>query len=113
MAKENSSNGNGSSVDVHLVRNGKGGVGKSVVATWMAGFLVTRGRSVRCIDGDPVNRSFKIIILPTCRNLRKGGGHRARVTPLVSPSTTCRRKNGVLADQHRTRVRLLPCEAGE
>jgi CO dehydrogenase nickel-insertion accessory protein CooC1 len=58
MAKDNSSNGNGSSVDVHLVLNDKGGVGKSVVATWLAKFLVSRGRSVRCIDGDPVNRSF-------------------------------------------------------
>jgi CO dehydrogenase nickel-insertion accessory protein CooC1 len=59
MAKDNSNaNGDGSSLDVHLVLNGKGGVGKSVVATWLAEFLVSRGRSVRCIDGDPVNRSF-------------------------------------------------------
>jgi hypothetical protein len=59
MAKDNSvANSDRSSVDIHLVLNGKGGVGKSVVATWLAEFLVTRGRSVRCIDGDPVNRSF-------------------------------------------------------
>ncbi|PYT27047.1 MAG: conjugal transfer protein TraL [Acidobacteria bacterium] len=59
MAKDNSNtNGDDSTLEVHLVLNGKGGVGKSVVATWLAEFLVSRGRSVRCIDGDPVNRSF-------------------------------------------------------
>src|SRR5260370_33967127 len=59
MAKDNSNaNGDGSSLDVHLVLNGKGGVGKSVVATWLAEFLVSRGRSVRWIDGDPGNRAF-------------------------------------------------------
>jgi Mrp family chromosome partitioning ATPase len=59
MPKDNSDmKGDGLTADVHLVLNGKGGVGKSVVATWLAEFLVSRGRSVRCIDGDPVNRSF-------------------------------------------------------
>ena len=59
MAKDNSSaNGDASSADVHLVLNGKGGVGKSLVATWLAEFLISRGLSVRCIDGDPVNRSL-------------------------------------------------------
>ncbi len=43
---------------VHLVLQGKGGVGKSVVASWLAEFLIKRGRLVRCIDGDPVNRSL-------------------------------------------------------
>ena len=59
MPKDHSDvKGDGLTADVHLVLNGKGGVGKSVVATWLAEFLVSRGRSVRCIDGDPVNRSF-------------------------------------------------------
>ena len=31
---------------------------KSVVASWLAEFLIKRGQRVRCIDGDPVNRSF-------------------------------------------------------
>ena len=58
--RENNSNANGddSSADVHLVLNGICGVGKSVVATWLAEFLVSRGRSVRCIDSAPVNRSL-------------------------------------------------------
>ena len=56
-------NGNGESAagsisPIHLVLQGKGGVGKSVVASWLAEFLVRRGGPVRCIDGDPVNRSL-------------------------------------------------------
>jgi len=59
MAKQNSDgNGVSTSADIHLVLNGKGGVGKSVVATWLAEYLISRGRQVQCIDGDPVNRSF-------------------------------------------------------
>jgi len=64
MAK---SNPNGSGADVangcattptiHLVLQGKGGVGKTVVAGWPAEFLIHRDQPVHCIDGDPVNRS--------------------------------------------------------
>jgi Mrp family chromosome partitioning ATPase len=43
---------------IHLVLQGKGGVGKSLVASWLAEFLINRGQAVRCIDGDPVNRSM-------------------------------------------------------
>lgn len=43
---------------IHLVLQGKGGVGKSLVASWLAEFLIGRGQAVRCIDGDPVNRSM-------------------------------------------------------
>src|SRR5580693_9402440 len=61
MAGDNA-NGNGSSIaevpTIHLVLQGKGGVGKSVVASWLAEFLIKCGKPVRCIDGDPVNRSF-------------------------------------------------------
>jgi hypothetical protein len=60
MSKSNSnSNGSGSTGQptIHLVLQGKGGMGKSVVASWLAEFLIKRGQHVRCI-GDPVNRSF-------------------------------------------------------
>lgn len=43
---------------VHLILQGKGGVGKSVVASWLAEFLMKGDKSVCCIDGDPVNRSL-------------------------------------------------------
>ena len=48
----------GSDGTIHLILQGKGGVGKSVIASWLAEFLISRGRQVRCIDGDPVNRSL-------------------------------------------------------
>jgi cellulose biosynthesis protein BcsQ len=43
---------------IHLVMQGKGGVGKTLVSTWLAEYLLTRRKEVRCIDGDPVNRSL-------------------------------------------------------
>src|ERR1700723_3173023 len=66
MAKNNS-NGNDAGAapeapavtpTIHLILQGKGGVGKSVVATWLAEFLIGRGQPVQCFDGDPVNRSL-------------------------------------------------------
>jgi CobQ/CobB/MinD/ParA nucleotide binding domain len=65
MAKNNT-NGNGADVTngcaitptIHLILQGKGGVGKTVVAGWLAEFLIHRGQPVHCIDGDPVNRSL-------------------------------------------------------
>jgi CO dehydrogenase nickel-insertion accessory protein CooC1 len=41
---------------IHLVMQGKGGVGKTLVSTWLAEYLLTRRKEVRCIDGDAVNR---------------------------------------------------------
>ena len=66
MAKNNTNgNENGAAIAVptltptiHLVLQGKGGVGKSIVASWLAEFLIGRGQPVRCFDGDPVNRSL-------------------------------------------------------
>jgi hypothetical protein len=43
---------------IHLVLQGKGGVGKSIVASWLAEFLIGRGQPLQCFDGDPVNRSL-------------------------------------------------------
>src|SRR5579863_2306850 len=43
---------------IHLTLQGKGGVGKSVVASILAQYLRDKGRDVRCIDTDPVNRTF-------------------------------------------------------
>lgn len=53
----NGANGHARTV-VHLVLQGKGGIGKSVVASWLAEYLSKRNGNVFCIDGDPVNRSL-------------------------------------------------------
>jgi hypothetical protein len=61
MAKATNTNGtNGTEPmgGIHLTLQGKGGVGKSLVASIIAQYLRDKGREVRCIDTDPVNRTF-------------------------------------------------------
>lgn len=43
---------------VHFVLQGKGGVGKSFVASILGQYFQVRGRDVRCFDTDPVNQTF-------------------------------------------------------
>jgi hypothetical protein len=60
MSKNDSNDNSGPATasTIHLVLQGKGGIGKSVVSSWLAEFLTTRGQKVRAIDADPVNRSL-------------------------------------------------------
>ena len=43
---------------VHMILQGKGGVGKSMVAAILGQFLHARGTETRCIDTDPVNQTL-------------------------------------------------------
>ena len=43
---------------VHLILQGKGGVGKSLVASILAQYFGHLGRDVHCVDTDPVNQTF-------------------------------------------------------
>lgn len=43
---------------IHQVLQGKGGVGKSLVASIIAQHAVSRGQDVKCYDTDPVNATF-------------------------------------------------------
>ena len=45
----------------HVVLQGKGGVGKSLVASLLAQWLADQGRLHSCYDTDPVNGSFQTI----------------------------------------------------
>ena len=54
----NGTNGGATLSAIHLTLQGKGGVGKSLVASVLAQYLREKGREVRCIDTDPVNRTF-------------------------------------------------------
>jgi hypothetical protein len=56
MIQENPSNGPGSSV--HIVLQGKGGVGKSFVSAILAQYFRTKAAPVHCLDTDPVNATF-------------------------------------------------------
>jgi cellulose biosynthesis protein BcsQ len=61
---------------IHLSLQGKGGVGKSLVASILAQYLLQRGKTVRCIDTDPVNKTLSQYHgLPTeqLKLLREGG----------------------------------------
>ncbi|EJL9283287.1 conjugal transfer protein TraL [Salmonella enterica] len=44
---------------VHLVLQGKGGVGKSMISAVIAQYKASKGQSPLCIDTDPVNASFE------------------------------------------------------
>ena len=43
---------------IHLILQGKGGVGKSLIASTMAQYKEARGQKPLCIDTDPVNATF-------------------------------------------------------
>ena len=51
-------NGSDNRTTIHLTLQGKGGVGKSLIASVLAQYLREIGRDVRCIDTDPVNRTL-------------------------------------------------------
>lgn len=43
---------------IHVILQGKGGVGKSVAAAFLAQYKVEKGQEPSCIDTDPVNATF-------------------------------------------------------
>ena len=49
---------NGALASVHLVLQGKGGVGKSFVSAILAQYFRTKSGPVHCLDTDPVNATF-------------------------------------------------------
>ena len=46
---------------LHIIMQGKGGVGKSTVARFLAEFLLNRGKTPVCFDLDAVNPSFSAV----------------------------------------------------
>lgn len=43
---------------IHMILQGKGGVGKSVIAAMVAQYKISKGQKPLCIDTDPVNATF-------------------------------------------------------
>lgn len=43
---------------IHLTLQGKGGVGKSLVASILAQYFRHHGKEIHCVDSDPVNQTF-------------------------------------------------------
>jgi len=44
---------------IHMVLQGKGGVGKSMIAATIAQYKASKGQTPLCIDTDPVNSTFE------------------------------------------------------
>lgn len=44
---------------IHMVLQGKGGVGKSMIASFIAQYKLSKGHPPLCFDTDPVNASFQ------------------------------------------------------
>jgi hypothetical protein len=60
---------------IHMSLQGKGGVGKSLVASILAQYFSDRGREIRCIDTDPVNATlfhYKALDVSRLELLRDG-----------------------------------------
>src|SRR5262249_30482288 len=54
----NDTNAGNGSCAIHMSLQGKGGVGKSLASSVLAQYFIARGRAVRCIDADPVNKTL-------------------------------------------------------
>jgi len=44
---------------IHMILQGKGGVGKSMAAAMLAQYKLRQGRQLLCIDTDPINSTFE------------------------------------------------------
>src|SRR5258707_6334776 len=51
-------NGNSEGTSVHFALQGKGGVGKSLIASVLCQFFVSRDRALHAVDADPVNQTL-------------------------------------------------------
>jgi len=80
-------NGNGAgAATVHFSLQGKGGVGKSVVASWLAQYFRFKERPVICLDTDPVNATltqFRDLSAEHLNVLRAGGINEKQFDVLV------------------------------
>jgi hypothetical protein len=73
---DNRTGGNGGCPNaIHLSLQGKGGVGKSLIASILAQYFNARSKTIRCIDTDPVNRTlfqYKALSVTRLELLRDG-----------------------------------------
>ena len=73
MTKSNANGSNGTVI--HMSLQGKGGVGKSLVAAILSQYLASRGQDVQGIDADPVNHTLSEYqgLGARCLNILKDG----------------------------------------
>jgi CobQ/CobB/MinD/ParA nucleotide binding domain len=77
---------NGTAASVHLVLQGKGGVGKSFVSAILAQYFRTKSTQVHCMDTDPVNATFaqyRLLEAEHLKVLRRGTIHEKQFDAFV------------------------------
>ncbi len=64
-----------SKTSIHILLQGKGGVGKSLISSILSQYLLSKGQNVRCVDADPVNQTLSEYqgLAVSCLNLLKEG----------------------------------------
>ena len=78
---------------IHMVLQGKGGVGKSLIAAILAQYKVSKGKQPLCIDTDPVNATFHGFKALNVKRLQIMDGdeinprHFDSLVELIAPST--------------------------
>jgi len=100
-------NGNGTAAErsfknaIHLSLQGKGGVGKSLIASILAQYFNARDKRIQCIDTDPVNRTlfqYKALNVTRLELLRDGSidprGFDTLMETLLTQDTTFVVDNG-------------------
>ena len=60
---------------IHVLLQGKGGVGKRLISAILSQYLLSKGQDVRCVDADPVNQTLSEYrgLAVSCLNLLKEG----------------------------------------
>ena len=79
-------NGKPRSNQVHLVLQGKGGVGKSLVSAILGQYFHARKATLHCFDTDPVNATFaqyQALGAEHINVLRRGAIHDKRFDELI------------------------------
>src|ERR1700680_519175 len=77
---------NGTPASVHMVLQGKGGVGKSFISAILAQYFLTKSAPVHCLDTDPVNATFaqyRLLQAEHLKVLRRGTVNEKQFDALV------------------------------
>src|SRR5438477_12854667 len=79
-------NGNSDGTSVHFALQGKGGVGKSLIASVLSQFFVWKDRALHAVDADPVNQTlaeYRALGVERLNLLKEGGVGRGQFDILM------------------------------